>query len=230
LRSKAETILILGGTKEAAALAAELVSSRPGARIITSLAGRTKEPKQVAGEVRIGGFGGAKGLASYMLSEGVTSLIDATHPFALKISANAKRASEMSGVPLAVRTRKSWKRRADDDWVEVKSLDEARDLLPSGSRVLLAIGSQHIGVFAGRSDVHFVVRMIEMPLEALDLPDHELVTGMPGNVDEEAALLRSREITHIVSRNSGGDGAYAKIEAARELALKVVMIARAAPR
>jgi precorrin-6A/cobalt-precorrin-6A reductase len=230
LRSKAETILILGGTKEAAALAAELVSSRPGARIITSLAGRTKEPKQVAGEVRIGGFGGAKGLASYMLSEGVTSLIDATHPFALKISANAKRASEMSGVPLAVRTRKPWKRRADDDWVEVKSLDEARDLLPSGSRVLLAIGSQHIGVFAGRSDVHFVVRMIDMPLEALDLPYHELVTGMPGSADDEKSLLRRHQITHIVCRNSGGDGAYAKIEAARELALKVVMIARAAPR
>jgi precorrin-6A/cobalt-precorrin-6A reductase len=227
LRGKTETILILGGTKEAAALAAELVSTRPEARIITSLAGRTKEPRPVAGEVRIGGFGGANGLASYMLSEGITQLIDATHPFALKISANAKRASELGGVPLTVRTRMPWKRRSVDDWVKVKSLEEARDAIPANSRVLLALGSQHIGIFGNRADVHFIVRMVDRPQSPLQLVDHELIIGMPGNVAAEEALLGKYGITHIVCRNSGGDGAYAKIEAARKLGITVIMVSRA---
>ena len=226
LPNKVETVLILGGTKEAAALAAELVRDHPDWRVITSLAGRTKEPKPLAGEVRIGGFGGVEGLATYLLSEQITSLIDATHPFARQISANAKRAAELTGIPLDIRTRQPWKKQPGDNWLEVNSLEEARDALPANARVLLALGSQHIALFASRPDVHFFVRMVDTPDTPLELADYELVIGMPGTVEEEEALLKRHGITHIVCRNSGGDGAYAKIEAAREGAVTVVVIAQ----
>jgi precorrin-6A/cobalt-precorrin-6A reductase len=226
LRAKAETVLILGGTKEAAALAAELVAAHPDWRVITSLAGRTREPKPVAGEVRIGGFGGAEALADYLTREHITRFIDATHPFARQISANAKRAAALTGTPLEVRTRPPWQKHPGDNWLEFTSLEEARDALPPAARVLLALGSQHIAPFAARDDVHYVVRMVDAPERKLTLPDHELVIGKPGDVEAEAALLRRHGITHIVCRNSGGDGAYAKIEAARRMAVTVHLIAR----
>ena len=223
---KAETILILGGTREAAALAAELAAAHPHWRIITSLAGRTKEPKPVAGEVRTGGFGGVEGLADYLRRERVTSLIDATHPFALQISANAKRAAELTGIPLDTRTRPPWQKQKGDKWLEVGSLEEARDAIPPGARVLLALGSQHIAPFASRADVHFIVRMVDKPEQPLPLPDHELVIGMPGDVAAETALLKRHKVTHIVCRNSGGDGAYAKVEAAQFVVIPIILVSR----
>jgi len=222
-----ETILILGGTREAADLAAEFVRDHPDWRVVTSLAGRTKEPGPVTGEVRSGGFGGAEGLAAYLRAEGVTRLIDASHPFARQISENARRAAQTAGVRLEVRMRPPWKKRDGDDWIEVASLDSACDAIPAGARVLLALGSQHLAPFSIRRDVHFLVRMVDPPQTPLPLPDHDLVLGLPGKTaDEEAGLLAENRITHIVCRNSGGDGAYAKIEAARALNLPVIMIAR----
>ena len=222
-----ETILILGGTREAAQLAKELVATHPEARVVTSLAGRTKEPAPLAGEVRTGGFGGVEGLVRYLRETGVTRLIDATHPFARQISANAVEASRVSGVPLEIRTRKPWTRQPGDTWIEVDTLEAARDTIPRGARVLLALGSQHIGLFASRNDVHFVVRMIDRPETPLDLPDHALVLGRPGDTAAvETMLLIAHAVTHIVCRNSGGTAAYAKIEAARGLGLPVIMVSR----
>ncbi|WP_417416927.1 cobalt-precorrin-6A reductase [Hoeflea sp.] len=222
-----ETILILGGTKEAANLAKELVAAKPEARIITSLAGRTKEPAPLDGEVRTGGFGGIEGLARYLHETGVTRLIDATHPFARQISANAIEAAKLAGVPLDIRTRTPWAKQPGDNWIEVETLEQARDAIPPRARVLLALGSQHIGLFATRDDVHFVVRMIDPPEQPLDLPDHALILGRPGDTPAvETMLLIAHSITHIVCRNSGGKTAYAKIEAARELGLPVVMVGR----
>ncbi|PWV98968.1 precorrin-6A reductase [Hoeflea marina] len=223
----ADTILILGGTSEAASLAGEMVAALPGARIVTSLAGRTRQPVPVAGEVRSGGFGGAAGLAQWIRDNRVTRLIDATHPFATQISRNAVIASEMTGVPLEVRSREPWPKRPGDLWTEVATLGAARDTIPSGARVLLALGSQHIEVFASRADVHFVIRMVDAPETPPALPDHSLVLGRPGaTVEAESALLHAHAITHIVCRNSGGAGAYAKIEAARRLELPVIMVGR----
>lgn len=222
-----ETILILGGTREAAKLAKELVANHPQARIITSLAGRTKEPAPLAGEVRTGGFGGADGLARYLRETGVTRLIDATHPFARRISANAQKAASITGVSLESRTRKPWTKQARDTWIEVETLEQARDAIPPRARVLLALGSQHIGLFASRDDVHFVVRMIDPPSTPLDLPDHALVLGRPGDTAAvETMLLIAHSITHIVCRNSGGSAAYTKIEAARQLGIPVIMVGR----
>jgi len=222
-----ETVLILGGTREAAKLAARILREHPDWRIVTSLAGRTKEPKPLAGEVRIGGFGGAQGMADYLRAEGVTRLVDATHPFARQISANARIAAAMADVPLDIKTRAPWRKQPGDDWTVVATPEEARDAIPAGARALLALGSQHIAPFESRADVHFLVRMVDPPEMPLALPDHELVLGLPGETaEEEAALLTAHAITHIVCRNSGGDGAYAKIEAARKLKLPVIMITR----
>lgn len=222
-----ETILILGGTREAANLARDLFARKPHARIITSLAGRTKEPAPLAGEVRTGGFGGVEGLADYIRNTGITQLFDATHPFARQISANAVEAARLTGVPLEIRTRKPWTRQPGDIWTEVESLEQARDVIPPRARVLLALGSQHIGLFASRGDVHFVVRMIDPPETPLDLPDHALVLGRPGDTAAiETMLLIAHAITHIVCRNSGGTAAYAKIEAARGLGLPVIIVSR----
>lgn len=225
--AKRETILILGGTREAADLARDLVASRPEARVITSLAGRTREPAPVAGEVRTGGFGGTRGLARFLADNAVTRLIDATHPFARQISANAATAATIAGVALEVRSRQPWQRQPADDWIEVATLTEARDAIPPDARVLLALGSQHIDLFRTRDDVHFVVRMVDPPGAPLALPDHTLVLGRPGDTAAvETMLLVTHAITHIVCRNSGGTAAYAKIEAARQMRMPVILISR----
>lgn len=222
-----ETVLILGGIKEAAALAARLVEHHPDWRIITSLAGRTKEPKPVAGEVRIGGFGGVDGLVAYLKQEAVTQLIDSTHPFATQISANARKAAAITGVKFEVRTRQPWSRQQGDIWIEVGSLDEARDALPAGARVLLAIGAQQMGVFASRTDVTYIARTVDAPRADAPLQTAHWLIGTPSpDWRDEATILNDNAITHIICRNSGGTGAYAKIEAARQLGLPVVMVSR----
>lgn len=222
------TILILGGTRDAVDLASRL-AARPGSRVISSLAGRTRQPKAVAGESRVGGFGGADGLAAYLAAEKVDLLIDATHPFAERISANAVRASENAGVALLRLVRPAWKPEPGDDWMPVVSLDAAVAAIPSGARAFLALGSQHLAAFAGRGDIHFVIRMVDPPQAPLPLARYDLVIGKPsGDPSEEAALFLRHAVTRIVCRNSGGAGAYAKLVAARELELPVVMIERPA--
>ncbi|MCY0147716.1 cobalt-precorrin-6A reductase [Hoeflea sp. G2-23] len=222
-----QTILILGGTSEAAELARDLVARHPDARVITSLAGRTRDPAPLAGEVRSGGFGGVEGLANFIRAERVTRMVDATHPFARQISANAIEAAKIAGVQLDIRTRTAWAKQPGDNWIEVETLNQARDVIPPRARVLLALGSQHIGLFASREDVHFIVRMIDPPEHPLELPDHALILGRPGDTPAvETLLLIAHSITHIVCRNSGGKAAYAKIEAARELGVPVIMVGR----
>ena len=222
----AETILILGGTTEAAALAAMLVHKHPQLRVITSLAGRTKEPQPVAGEVRTGGFGGAEGLAAYIKQNAVGLLIDLTHPFALQISENALQASKLSGVELRSWQRAPWAPEPGDNWTIVKTASEAACFIPVNARALLAIGSQRIGEFKERSDVHFVVRTVDEPADPLPLPRYEVLTGKPGNEKQEAILLREKAVTCIICRNSGGTASYGKIAAARSLGIPVIMIVR----
>ena len=217
-------ILILGGTAEAATLASRL--SDKGLHVITSLAGRTREPAPLKGKTRTGGFGGPEGLANYIRDNAIFLLVDMTHPFATKISANARKAAELSGVKLIAWHRPAWTRLDDDNWLEVESLAAAVAAIPPNARVLLALGSQHIAPFAARRDVHFLVRMVDPPAVPLLLPDHELLVAKPGPVEDEFALLRARNISHIICRNSGGKAAYAKIAAARLLGLPVIMISR----
>ncbi len=218
------TILILGGTAEAATLAARL--SDKGLDVITSLAGRTREPAPLKGKTRTGGFGGPEGLAAYIRENAISLLVDMTHPFATKISENAGKAAALSGVKLIAWHRPAWAKLEGDNWLEVENVSAAVAAIPPAARVLLALGSQHISPFTARTDVHFLVRMVDAPSAPLPLPTHELLIAKPGQVEEEYALLRVRTITHIVCRNSGGKASYAKIAAARLLGLPVIIVTR----
>ena len=221
-------ILILGGTKEAAELAARLVAE--GHDVMTSLAGRTKEPMPIPGDIRTGGFGGAEGLVRWLTEYRVERLIDATHPFAEQISRNAAKAAAKTGIVFERFQRLPWKMQAGDRWHVVTSLDQAAARIPTGARVLLTLGSQHLGAFATLDDVHFVIRMIDEQKDPLPFAKYELILTRPfQDWHQEASLLEDKSITHIVARNSGGAGAYAKIEAARKLGLPVIMIERPKP-
>ncbi|MGB7334988.1 MAG: cobalt-precorrin-6A reductase [Salaquimonas sp.] len=225
MSDKPQKILILGGTKEAVVLAERLIDN--GHDVTTSLAGRTKQPLPVKGNMRVGGFGGAEGLSAYLTTEAFDYFIDATHPFARKISKNALMAAELSGISLEIRTRAPWAKQDVDHWIEVPDLAAARDALPIGARVLLALGSQYIDGFKTRDDVFYLVRMVDAPQAELPLPNHKLLLGKPSaDWRDERAILTRHKITHIICRNSGGKGAYAKIEAARNLNLPVIIIDR----
>ncbi|MEE9375783.1 MAG: cobalt-precorrin-6A reductase [Rhizobiaceae bacterium] len=218
-------ILILGGTKEAADLANELVKN--GCDVTTSLAGRTKEPKPVTGTIRVGGFGGAVGLAKWLTENNITKVFDVTHPFAEQISKNAVEAVGVACVPLEIRHRAPWEKQEHDNWIEVASLEQAATTIPDAARVFLALGSQHLSVFQSREDVHFLIRMIDNPEQALPFAKHSIILGKPPIVwQEEMMLMKEKSITHLICRNSGGTGSYAKIEAARQMRLPVIMIGR----
>ena len=223
-----ETVLILGGTAEASALAKRVAGERPGDRLIVSLAGRTKAPRLAAGESRIGGFGGAMGLAEYIGAQGVTRLVDATHPFAVGMSRNADKAASLTGVPRIVLVRPAWAAVEGDQWIAAACLGAARDALPDGARPFLALGRQHLAPFATRPDLNPVLRMVDAPADALPFPS-EVILGKPASDwQAEAALFTRLGVTHLVCRNSGGAASHAKVEAARRLGLPVVMIDRAA--
>lgn len=221
-----EKILILGGTAEAADLAARLVAEGK-VDVLTSLAGRTANPAPIAGSVRIGGFGGPEGLARFIVENQIDRVIDATHPFATRISENARLACASAGIPLERLDRPSWVCNDNDRWTEVDTLEEAAAALPGGACAFLALGRQYLSAFEKRDDCHFVIRMVDPPQKALGFRDFELILGKPsGDADSEAELLKRHRITHLVCRNSGGIAGYGKVLAARKLALPVVMIRR----
>ena len=225
-------LLILGGTGEAARLARETVARfGDGVRVTTALAGRTRYPAPIVGEVRIGGFGGAAGLAVYLLAHRVDRLIDATHPFAAAISRAARLAAEETGVPCLQLRRPPWRPHPLDRWIEVDSLEAAALLVGRvGSRPWLTVGAGSLGPFAGAEGVHFIVRLIDPPRIPLPLPAHEVVIGRgPFGLAEERRLIERHAIDVLVCKASGGAATHAKLIAARELSLPVIMIRRPPP-
>ncbi len=223
----ATAILVLGGTAEANALIEALRTRWPERRVILSLAGRTRAPHVPEGvAIRIGGFGGAEGLAAFLVAEGVSLLVDATHPFAAGIARNAAKASALTGVRRLKLLRPEWRPVRGDQWTPVTCLAEACRALPASARPFLALGRQHLAPFTRRSDIFPLARMIEPP--ELALPEGwTLVLARPSSDRQmEAALMRAHDVTHLVTRNAGGATSYAKIAAAREMGLPVVMIAR----
>ncbi len=220
-------ILILGGTAEAAGLARGL-SEVAGVATITSLAGRTRAPAAVPGAVRVGGFGGPEALAEYLRSEKIDLVVDATHPFAARISRNAARACEAAGVPRLLLARPPWAAQAGDTWISAADTEAAAAALPGlGQRAFLAIGRQELAAFMGLTELWFLVRLVEEPEAPPPLANYHLVLGRgPFAEAQELELLRAYGIEVVVSKNSGGAGAAAKIAAARVLELPVVMIER----
>ncbi len=220
-----KNLLILGGTSEGRELAGEL-AGHPGLAVTTSFAGATRFPRLPPGTVRQGGFGGPGGLADYMIDQGIDLLIDATHPFAAQISENAAIAAARTNVPRLMIVRPPWARKPGDDWREVDDTPSAAALFPDlGRTVFLAIGQKNLRPFFYRPDVRYLLRAVDAPVGLP--PNFTLLTATgPFAVSAEIDLMTAHGIEAIVAKNSGGDGARAKIDAARELALPVVMISR----
>lgn len=221
-------ILILGGTTEASQLAARLAAE--GVLAIFSYAGRTAAPLAQPLPVRLGGFGGAEGLAQFLRGEGISHVVDATHPFAAQISRNAALACAETGTPLLAFERAAWRAAQGDRWTHVADTAAAVAALPEEpARVFLAIGKQTLAAFAAKPQHHYLLRLVDPPEGALPLPDTAVVIDRgPFSVEGDLALLRGHGISHVVAKNSGGTGAEAKLIAARELGLPVILIDRPA--
>lgn len=217
-------ILILGGTEEARALADALVQM--GHEVTTSYAGRTTDPLKPNGEIRTGGFGGAEGLADYIAANGFRRLVDATHPYSVRMAGNAVEAARLSGVKLVRLTRPVWIEPQYAFWHHVPDAEAAAAMLPAGARVLLTVGHRNLDTYLRRTDCSFVVRSIEPPEQPLPVNARSLIARPPFFVGAETELMRYEGITHLVTKNSGGVQTEAKLKAAQQLRVAVLMISR----
>ncbi len=234
-------ILLLGGSSEAFELA-EKLNDHPHFKVTSSLAGRTSLPRKPIGLYRTGGFGGANGLTSYLTTNNIDAIIDATHPFATKISANAHLAAASAPCPIVHLWRAPWQKTSNDHWIEVPTMQAAATCLkPDHSPIFLTIGRLELNQFLERSDLTFLTRAIEPP-KSSDPVKSDRITQHPTEAwpdnfkfiyakgpftyKEEEALIKQHNIKAIVTKNSGGDKAYAKLEVARALNLPVIMIER----
>jgi precorrin-6A/cobalt-precorrin-6A reductase len=234
----ARHVLILGGTTEARRLAGLLAApaSRDAAHnlppllVTTSLAGRVAQPAPLPGAVRVGGFGGADGLARWLRTHHVDALIDATHPFADTISSNAARAADDAHVPLLVLRRPGWEPSEGDDWHSVGSLAEAAEALPAlGERVFLTTGRTGLAAFAHLDGLWFLLRCVDPPRPPLPARLETLLARGPFTLDDEREVLRGHRVDVVVSKDSGGAATAPKLTAAREAGLPVVLVRRPAP-
>lgn len=217
-------VLLLGGTGEARSLAARL---HPDIAVISSLAGRVPDPALPVGEVRIGGFGGAAGLAEWLRGNDITAVVDATHPFAATITANAAQATARVGLPHLVLARPAW---PAGDAIVVASDTEAAEVVAGNGyrRVFLTTGRSGTAAFRD-SDAWFLIRAVTAPEDEL-LPAHRevLLSRGPYRVEGERKLLQQFAIDALVTKNSGGSMTQAKLEAAADTGVPVVMVSRPA--
>lgn len=234
-------LLVLGGTGEARRLAATLAGT-PGLRVTTSLAGRVAAPAPTASEVRVGGFGGVEGLCAWLRAEAVGAVVDATHPFAARMTAGAVAATARLGLPLLVLRRPGWADRATPDWTWVDSLAgaaaalsalsalpalSALSALPSpGPRVFLTTGRGDLAAFAHLREPWFLVRSVEPPAPPVPPRLQVLLDRGPFTVAGETALLREHRVDVLVTKDSGGDLTSAKLDAAAALGIPVLVQAR----
>ncbi|MEU1192938.1 cobalt-precorrin-6A reductase [Streptomyces sp. NPDC005859] len=221
-------VLILGGTTEARRLAELLAADAvPGLSVTNSLAGRVTAPRLPPGEVRVGGFGGADGLAAWLGEHEVDAIVDATHPFAGTMSAHAAKAAATAGVPLLALRRPGWTPVAGDLWHEAGSQAEAAELLPSlGRRVFLTTGRLGLAAFAALDDLWFLVRSVDAPEAPVPSRTEVLLDRGPFTLDGERELLRRHRIDVVVTKDSGGAATAPKLTAAREARLPVVVVRR----
>ena len=230
-------VLILGGSSEAYQLAEILAADLD---VVTALAGVTRVRRAPAGRLRVGGFGGAPGLAAYVAQEGIAAIVDATHPFATQMSRNAAEAAAEARVPCLHLVRPAWTPQPGEGgtpgrgcapgerWIEVAGMAEAADAIPAGaSPTFLTVGRTELGPFARRRDLAFVARVIDPPPE-LGFTRLTLIFGRgPFAYEAERRLLEAHGIRCLVTKNSGGS--RAKLDAAHDLGIPVVMVRRPAP-
>ncbi|MEH0424524.1 cobalt-precorrin-6A reductase [Streptomyces sp. B21-083] len=224
-------VLILGGTAEARRLAELLAAEEGVLRVTNSLAGRVSAPRLPPGEVRVGGFGGAEGLAEWLRAHRVDVLIDATHPFAGTISFHAARAAAAVHVPLLALRRPGWVPVEGDDWHGAGSLEGAAALLPTlGRRVFLTTGRLGLAAFAGAAldELWFLVRTVDAPQAPHPARMEVLLDRGPFTLDGERELLRRHRVDVLVTKDSGGPATAPKLTAAREAGVPVVVVRRPA--
>jgi precorrin-6A/cobalt-precorrin-6A reductase len=214
-------VLVLGGTSEARRLAERLVAG--GVDVLSSLAGRVADPVLPPGEVRVGGFGGTAGLAAAL--DGVAALVDATHPFAATMTAHAAAAAAATGTPLLRLQRPGWTAQPGDDWRWVDSLADAARAVAGSRVVLLTTGRQGLAAFAGLS-AHCVVRSVDPPEPPLPARATVVLARGPFTVEDERALMTAHGVDAVVTKDSGGPMTAAKLTAARELGVPVVLVRR----
>jgi precorrin-6A/cobalt-precorrin-6A reductase len=222
-------ILILGGTTEARQLAGKLAARRDFS-VTLSLAGRTENPVAQNVPTRVGGFGGAGGLAAYLNDMRIDLLIDATHPYAARISANAAQAARMAGAPIFALRRPGWEPVEGDRWSAVDTVGNAVQALGAKPRrVFLALGRQEVAAFEAAPQHHYLIRSVDPVEPKLAVPDADyLLSRGPFREGDERVLFENHRIDVVVSKNSGGAATYGKIAAARALGIEVVMIRRPA--
>jgi precorrin-6A/cobalt-precorrin-6A reductase len=216
-------VLILGGTGEARRLATALAGD--GVDVLSSLAGRVADPLLPPGDVRIGGFGGAAGLTAWLQRNPVRAMVDATHPFAATMTASAAAASDVTGVPLLRLQRPGWTAQPDDDWRWVDTPAEAAAAVAGFRSVFLTTGRKSLGAFAGLG-CRCLVRSVDPPEPPLPSRTTVVLARGPFTVDEEMALLREHDVDVVVTKDSGGAMTAAKLTAARELGVPVVLVRR----
>ena len=220
-------LLILGGTTEASALCTALAGAA-SIDATLSLAGRTTEPALPAIRTRIGGFGGAAGLAAFLREARIDAVIDATHPFAAQISANAVAACAQAHVPLAVFSRAPWTPGVGHRWVEVTDMPGAVAALgDQPRRIFLTVGRLALVAFAAAPRHHYCIRTIDAVDDLSAFPSRRLIRARgPFSIEDEIALMRAERIDCLVTKNSGGNATRAKLDASRALGLDVIMVAR----
>lgn len=218
-------VLVLGGTGEARSLAGGLVAD--GIPVVSSLAGRVSAPALPEGGVRLGGFGGVEGLVDFLAAEHISAVVDATHPFAAGITANAARACTASGVPLVRLQRAGWEaHRSAASFVWVDSVDEARAAAEEGRRPFVTTGRQQLERFAAWADRYVLVRVVDPPEWALPTSWEVVRSRGPYDLEAERALMLGRGIDVLLTKNSGGEMTEAKLQAAVELQIPVVVVRR----
>ena len=218
-------ILILGGTADARQLAGKLALR---GEVTLSLAGRTESPVAQGVPVRTGGFGGAKGLAAYLKDHRIDLLVDATHPYAVQISANAAEAARLAGVRAIALRRPAWERVPGDRWTLVEDAAEAAELLGGAPRkVFLALGRQELAAFEDAPQHSYLVRSVDPVDPPLGVPHATYILSRGHfSEDDDRALLEAHGIDAVVAKNSGGPATYSKIAAARALGVEVFLIRR----
>lgn len=226
----AKKILILGGTTEARALA-ERLAGRGDLDVTLSLAGRTATPARQAVPIRRGGFGGVAGLTDYLQRERIDALIDATHPYASVISANAGAAARQAHVAFMGLRRAPWTAMAGDRWIDVSDVSAAVEALgQTPRRVFVTLGRNELAPLQGAPQHHYLIRSVDPVDPPLALPHAHSITGRgPFAAANERALMTEHRIEFVVAKNSGGTATYGKIEAARALAVAVIMLRRPPP-
>ena len=216
-------ILVLGGTGEARQLA-EALAARD-VRVVSSLAGRVARPRLPVGEVRVGGFGGPDGLARYLRENRITAVVDATHPFAGTMTAHAAEAAAATGTPLLRLQRPGWSEQPGDDWRWVDTMEQAAGAVAGSAHVFLTTGRTGLAAFSGLTQ-EVLVRSVDPPEPLLPPRTTVVLERGPFSVDDELALMREHAVDVVVTKDSGSPLTEAKLVAARQLGIPVVVIRR----